>query len=346
MMSVVCIGLGVVALAGCGTIAHRADDVSLSAGPPVAVVLVDAARDVPAPSDGVSPAQALPPDEPVAAPYASPAAGEREADATVVAVDAGAPRHADPSALQDGMDGGAAPVLVSDPEAPSAAADRDARPALVAQAQRGAERDEYDIEEYDPWEPFNERMFEVNRNLDRYVLKPAAQAYDRVVPDDVQRMVSNAFDNLGAVKRMVNSLLQAKWDGAAREMSRFLVNTTVGVGGLFDMGRAAGIEKSNEDFGQTLGVYGAGPGPYLILPLFEPMTVRDGIGKGVDSVLDPLTWMVSLGILERVAMKATDVVNERSLNLELFQGFEETVIDMYSAVRHAYLERRRNLIKQ
>jgi phospholipid-binding lipoprotein MlaA len=239
----------------------------------------------------------------------------------------------------------AAAVPVSDAEAPSPSAERDTLPALVAQAQRGAAQDEYDVEEYDPWEPFNERMFEVNRNLDRYVLKPTAKAYDRVVPDEVQRMISNAFDNLGAVKRMVNSLLQAKWDGAAREMSRFLVNSTLGVGGLFDMGKAAGIDKSNEDFGQTLGVYGAGPGPYLILPLFEPMTVRDGIGKGVDTVFDPFTW-VSLGLVERVAMKVTDVVNERSLNLELFQGFEETVIDMYSAVRHAYLERRRNLIKQ
>jgi phospholipid-binding lipoprotein MlaA len=214
---------------------------------------------------------------------------------------------------------------------------------LVAQT-RDANADEYDIEEYDPWEPFNERMFEFNRRLDRYALKPVAKAYDKAVPDDVQRMIANAFDNVGSVKRLVNSLLQAKWDGAGREFGRFLVNTTVGIGGLFDVAKHAGIQKSNEDFGQTLGVYGAGPGPYLVLPFFEPMTVRDGIGRGVDGFLDPLSYLLSF--VELFVLKVEETVNDRSLNLELFQGFEETVVDMYSAVRHAYLERRKNLIKE
>jgi phospholipid-binding lipoprotein MlaA len=214
---------------------------------------------------------------------------------------------------------------------------------LVAQT-RDPNADEYDIEEYDPWEPFNERMFEFNRRLDRYALKPVAKAYDKAVPDDVQRMIANAFDNVGSVKRLVNSLLQAKWDGAGREFGRFLVNTTVGFGGLFDVAKHAGIQKSNEDFGQTLGVYGAGPGPYLVLPFFEPMTVRDGIGRGVDGFLDPLSYLLSF--VELFVLKIEETVNDRSLNLELFQGFEETVVDMYSAVRHAYLERRKNLIKE
>lgn len=226
--------------------------------------------------------------------------------------------------------------------------DSDRAPILLAQAPppaKPAERDEYDIEEYDPWEPFNETMFEFNRKLDRYVLKPVATGYDKVVPDEVQRMISNAFDNLGAPKRMVNSLLQRKWDGAMRELARFMVNTTVGVGGLFDMGRAAEIEKSREDFGQTLGFYGAGPGPFLILPLMEPLTVRDGIGKFVDSFLEPLGYFIPF-FWEGLVLRLEEIVNDRSLNLELYQGFEETVVDMYSAVRHAYLERRRNLIRE
>jgi phospholipid-binding lipoprotein MlaA len=219
-------------------------------------------------------------------------------------------------------------------------------PVLVAQA-RGAkpDEDEYDLEEYDPWEPFNEAMFDFNRKLDRYILKPVAKGYDKVVPDEVQRMVSNAFDNLNSFVRLFNSLFQGKWDGAVREFSRFLLNTTVGIGGLFDVARAAEIQKSREDFGQTLGWYGVGPGPFLILPFTEPLTVRDGIGKVVDGFFDPLSYLLPF-LWERLFLKVEDVVNDRSLNLELYQGFEETVIDMYSAVRHAYLERRRNLIRE
>jgi phospholipid-binding lipoprotein MlaA len=238
---------------------------------------------------------------------------------------------------------------------------------VVAQAPAGrpprGDKDDYDVEEYDPWEPFNEAMFNFNlKILDRYVLKPVAKGWDKVVPDEVQRMLDNAFDNLGAPKRFVNSLLQGKWDGAVREFSRFMLNTTVGMGGLFEMSKAAGIQKSREDFGQTLGFYGVGPGPFLVLPFYAPSTVRDFIGTIVDGFLNPLRYIVPSGSLffdafvdpvdylndswRMIVIDAGETVNDRSLNLELFQGFEETVIDMYSAVRHAYLERRRNMIKE
>ena len=200
-------------------------------------------------------------------------------------------------------------------------------------------------EEYDPWEPFNEKMFEFNRRLDRYVLKPIAKGYDVVVPDRVQAMIANAFDNIHFVPRMMNSLFQGKFDGAVREFGRFLFNSTIGIGGLFDVAKIEGIEKSREDFGQTLGFYGVGPGPYLILPFFEPLTVRDGIGKGIDGLMDPMSYFVPF-IWERLVMKIGETVNDRALNLELFQGFEESVIDMYSAVRHGYLKRREKLIKE
>jgi phospholipid-binding lipoprotein MlaA len=200
-------------------------------------------------------------------------------------------------------------------------------------------------EVYDPWEPFNERIFAFNYNVDRYVLKPVARGYRAVVPERVQVMIANGFDNIAVVPRVVNSLLQGKVEGALREVSRFLVNSTLGVGGLFDAGKHAGLEPSREDFGQTLGVWGVGPGPYLVLPLMPPMTVRDGIGRGVDGVMDPLSYVLPF-IWERLAMKVGETVNERALNYELFQGVEETTLDLYSSVRHFYLKRREQQIKE
>jgi phospholipid-binding lipoprotein MlaA len=188
-------------------------------------------------------------------------------------------------------------------------------------------------------------MFEFNRRLDRYVLKPVAQAYNTVVPDRVQVMIANGFDNIQFVPRMMNSLFQGKWDGAVREFGRFVFNSTIGVGGLFDVAKLEGIEKSREDFGQTLGFYGVSPGPFLILPFMEPLTVRDGIGKAVDGAMDPMSYFVPF-FWTRLFLKVEETVNDRSLNLELFQGFEESVIDMYSAVRHGYLKRREKLIKE
>ncbi|HXD97959.1 MAG TPA: VacJ family lipoprotein [Candidatus Acidoferrum sp.] len=225
-------------------------------------------------------------------------------------------------------------------------------PALVdlfagsALAQRAQESTDAFDEEYDPWEPFNEKMFAFNRGVDRWVFKPAARAYMFVMPEPWQVLISNGFDNINFVPRLVNSLLQGKWGGAGRELSRFLINSTAGVGGLFDPAKDFwGIQKSREDFGQTLGVWGSGPGPYLVLPFMEPLNVRDGIGKAVDGLMDPLSYVLPF-IWDRLAMKIGDAINERALNYDLFQGFEESVIDMYSAVRHGYLQRRQQLIKE
>jgi phospholipid-binding lipoprotein MlaA len=234
--------------------------------------------------------------------------------------------------------------LVREEDAPSAAALLLAQRTQTDTALSAAPGDGVD-EEYDPWEPFNERMFEFNRRLDRYILKPVAKAYNVVMPDRVQVMISNGFDNISFVPRMMNSIFQGKLDGAAREFGRFLFNSTIGVGGLFDVAKMEGIEKSREDFGQTLGFYGVGAGPYLIVPFLEPLTVRDGIGKAVDGVMDPLSYFVPF-FYTRLLMKVEEIVNDRSLNLELFQGFEESVIDMYSAVRHGYLKRREKLIRE
>ena len=206
--------------------------------------------------------------------------------------------------------------------------------------------DEVEMEEYDPWEPFNEKMFEVNHALDRYFIKPVAKAYDRVVPDRAQQMIGNGFDNIRFAPRFVNNLLQGKLLGATRELGRFLINSTIGIGGLLDRAKTEfGIEKSDGDFGQTLGFWGLGPGPYLVLPTLPPLTVRDGIGLAFDMALDPLGFYLPF-VWDRFGMKVGDAVNDRSVNLELFQGFEETTVDLYSAVRNAYLQRRHQLIKE
>jgi phospholipid-binding lipoprotein MlaA len=215
-----------------------------------------------------------------------------------------------------------------------------------ALAQQTQDRIDAFDEEYDPWEPFNEKMFAFNRGVDRWVLKPVARGYMFIMPEPWQVMISNGFDNINFVPRLINSLLQGKWGGAGRELSRFLINSTAGIGGLFDPAKDFwGIQKSREDFGQTLGVWGTGPGPYLVLPFMEPLTVRDGIGKAVDGFMDPLSYVLPF-IWDRLGMKIGDIVNERALNYDLFQGFEESVIDMYSAVRHGYLQRRLQLIKE
>ncbi|HET8577585.1 MAG TPA: MlaA family lipoprotein [Methylomirabilota bacterium] len=202
------------------------------------------------------------------------------------------------------------------------------------------------IEEYDPWEPFNEAMFKFNKYiLDDYVLKPAAKAYNFVMPDMFQQMIDNGFSNIKFAQYFVNNLLQGRIIGASTELGRFLINSTLGIGGLFDIAKQEfNLQKTKADFGQTLGVWGAPPGPYLVLPFLPPLTVREGIGTAVDGAMDPLSYYIPF-IWDRLGMKLGDTVNDRSLNLDLYQGFEETTVDLYSAVRNGYLQRRQKLIE-
>ncbi len=212
------------------------------------------------------------------------------------------------------------------------------------ESQDFAEAESAEPGDYDPWEPFNERMFAFNRQLDRYAVKPAAKGWNAVVPDEAQRALDRAFTNVGFPVRFVNSLFQLKLGGAGRELARFVLNSTLGIAGFFDAGKEAGLEPSNEDTGQTLGSYGVGPGPYLVLPFLPPLTVRDGIGMGVDILLNPLTYFAPFAA--NAGMNAGDTVNDRSLNLELFQDVEESALDLYSAVRNGYLQRRQKAIQE
>ncbi len=220
----------------------------------------------------------------------------------------------------------------------------------------GSEPVEQEEKEADPWEPFNTKMFWFNFNvLDQYVLKPLAKGWSFILPDVARRSLRNAVDNTNALPRVVNSLAQGKFAGAGREVARFTINSTVGIGGLFDIAKDGfAITKSDEDTGQTLGFYGVGPGPYLVLPFLPVMDVRDGLGGIVDGAMNPLNYLIpfaadadggtTTGAL--IGIGFVDAVNRRSLDLELYEGIEETVIDLYSAVRNGYLQKREAKIKE
>lgn len=219
-------------------------------------------------------------------------------------------------------------------------------------------------EEYDPWEPMNTNIFEFNRQLDRFVLKPVAKGYNFIMPDLVQVGISNIFYNLRFGPRFLNNVFQGKVKGAGIEVGRFLVNSTVGLAGFFDVAKYVDLVTPEEDLGQTLGFYGVKPGPYLVLPFLQPFTVRDFVGYVGDIFLNPINWLV-VPIIEvngipsvvahknrtttsiiQIGARAGDIINERSRNLETYQGVEEATLDLYSAVRNGYLQKRAQAIRE
>ena len=219
-------------------------------------------------------------------------------------------------------------------------------------------------EEYDPWEPLNTKIFEFNRQVDRWVLKPVAQGYNAVVPNPVQIGISNVFYNIRFPSRLINNLAQGKLHGAGTEVGRFLLNSTFGFGGLMDVAKELDITTPEEDTGQTLGFYGVKPGPYLIVPFLQPFTVRDFFGYLGDIALNPINWLVfpiieiegvpsliahsnrGTSSIAQISMRIGEIVNDRSLNLEKFQGVEEATLDLYTSVKNAYLQKRRNQVRE
>jgi phospholipid-binding lipoprotein MlaA len=198
--------------------------------------------------------------------------------------------------------------------------------------------------DYDPWEKFNEKTFRFNfQVLDRYALKPAATVWAKI-PQPARQGLANAFHNLAMPDRLVNEVLQVRYEDAGSEVARFLLNTTVGVAGFVDVASRVGLKNSDADTGQTLGVYGAGPGPYLVVPLLPPLTVRDGIGYAADSLLDPLSWFVTPFFAD-FGRAAGKTINERAANLKRYQDVEDTSLDLYAAVRNGYLQRRQKSIE-
>lgn len=198
----------------------------------------------------------------------------------------------------------------------------------------------------DPLESFNRAIFGFNDKLYVYVLKPVARAY-RVLPHGMRVSVSNFFSNLGAPIRMVNALFQFKLLDAGNELLRFGVNTTVGIGGLFDPARKhLGLRAKDDDFGQTLGSYGVGPGIYLVLPALGPSSVRDGIGLIVDGYyFDPVV-LVPEELEGVVALKTLDTVNFLSLDKDTYELIKRESLDPYTTFKNAYVQNREGKIAQ
>ncbi|HEX8989122.1 MAG TPA: VacJ family lipoprotein [Rhodocyclaceae bacterium] len=194
----------------------------------------------------------------------------------------------------------------------------------------------------DPIEGFNRAMFSFNEGLDKAIIKPVAQGYDYVAPQPVKTGVTNFFANLADVFIAVNNLLQGKVPEAASDAGRFAVNTTVGILGFMDVASDMGLEKHDEDFGQTFGRWGVGPGPYVVIPFFGPRDARDTVGLVLDVKTDPVANYSH--VATRNTLLAVRVENDRANLLPADKVIEEAALDKYSYIRDGYLQRRRNLV--
>jgi len=194
----------------------------------------------------------------------------------------------------------------------------------------------------DPAEGVNRAVFAFNEGLDTVLIKPVAKGYDIVMPTPARTGVGNFFSNVADVFIGVNNLLQGKPSEAASDAGRFLVNSTVGILGFFDIASEMGLDKHEEDFGQTFGRWGAGPGAYVVLPFFGPRTVRDTGGLVLDVAADPVANIHH--VPTRNSFTALRIVADRAALLPADKVIEEAALDKYSYVRDAYLQRRRSLV--
>lgn len=196
----------------------------------------------------------------------------------------------------------------------------------------------------DPWEEWNREVFEFNETLDKYAAKPVAQAYKNVTPQVVDDAVTNVFSNMGDPINALNALLQGKFLQALSDTGRFIVNSTVGILGIFDVATSLGLEKHNEDFGQTLAVWGVESGPYLYLPVLGPSTLRDTSGLAVDlygfTDLDPLAQ----GVDNPPTYYSTAMTKYVDIRADLLAVEGLVIGDKYSFLRTIYFQRRHFLI--
>lgn len=194
----------------------------------------------------------------------------------------------------------------------------------------------------DPFEPANRAIFKFNDTADKAIIKPIAQGYTKVVPIVGRTMIGNFFSNLEDVVVAVNNVLQFKLRNAFSDAGRVLINTTIGVGGLVDVATITGLEKHDEDFGQTLGYWGVGSGPYLMLPVLGPSDLRDGIGSYADTFPSQLNQIRP--IYTRNQLILTRGINRRAQLLDQEKMLENATLDRYSFIRDAYLARRQSLV--
>jgi phospholipid-binding lipoprotein MlaA len=195
----------------------------------------------------------------------------------------------------------------------------------------------------DPLVGFNEPMFAFNHWLDDWILRPVAKGYGWVLPEPAREAVGRFFLNVEVIPRVVNNLLQLRFRRAGVETARFGVNTVVGVAGFFDPAESwLGLEAAPNDFGLTCRRYGLPGGAYLMLPFFGPSTVTDGVGLVVDSMMNPIRWLIPFYISLAVSAgsETMDAVNYRSLHLEQFADVDRYAVDLYGAVQDFYLQQR------
>ncbi len=195
----------------------------------------------------------------------------------------------------------------------------------------------------DPWESINRKVFSFNDQLDRAVLKPAAEGYQAIVPAPVRDVVNNFFSNLSDAWSAVNWMLQGEVQRALEQGARFAWNTSLGLGGLFDVSSHLGLDKRSQDFGQTLGSWGVGLGPYIVLPVLGPSSIRDLAALPVNRVASGSSF-ISDGT-GRVALAALEVVSLRASLLGAERVASDIALDKYTFFRDAYLQRRGNKTK-
>jgi phospholipid-binding lipoprotein MlaA len=195
----------------------------------------------------------------------------------------------------------------------------------------------------DPFEDINRVTFALNQAVDGVFLKPIAEVYVGVVPQWGRNRVNDALNNLGEPVNFANAMLQWELERAATSMLRFAFNSTIGLGGFFDIAEGIGLSRAAEDFGQTLAIWGVGEGPYLVLPLFGPSNPRDAVGMGADWLLDPFSR--ALRSHERIQRFAARGIDQRSRHIDDLETLEDTSIDFYSAFRELYRQYRLNEIR-
>lgn len=195
----------------------------------------------------------------------------------------------------------------------------------------------------DPLEPVNRGIFSFNSTFDHYLFKPIAKGYDAAVPGPMKRGVSNVFQNVADAQSVVSDALQLKGGKLGDDLGRVLLNTTFGLGGLFDLATPLGIERGNEDLGQTLGYWGIGAGPYLVLPFLGPSSARDLVGRYGDGKIDAVALVSSVPL--RNSLMGARVVDTRVGLFPVEAMMDRAALDRYAFIRSAYLQQRQSLVR-